>query len=67
MNHLGEIISLLVAVSWTATALFADEASHRLGAMTVNVIRLVISAVILALVLWCTVGAPYPVYADSCS
>lgn len=64
MNHLGEIISLLVAVSWTATALFADEASHRLGAMTVNVIRLVISAVILALVLWCTVGAPYPVYAD---
>ena len=32
--------------------------------MTVNVIRLVISAVILALVLWCTVGSPYPVYAD---
>lgn len=64
MNHLGEILSLLVAVSWTATALFADEASHRLGAMTVNVIRLVVSAVILAFVLWCTIGAPYPLYAD---
>ena len=27
MNHLGEIISLLVALSWTVTALFADKAN----------------------------------------
>ena len=62
--HLGEIISLLVAVSWTATALFADEASHRLGSLTVNVIRLVLGSVFLALILWFTIGAPYPKYAD---
>lgn len=41
MTHFGEIISLIVAVSWTTTALFASEASHRLGSMSVNVIRLV--------------------------
>jgi len=64
MAHLGEIISLVVAVSWTATALFADDASHRLGSLTVNVIRLVLGSVFLALILWCTIGAPYPRYAD---
>ena len=64
MAHLGEIISLLVAVSWTATALFADEASHRLGSLTVNVIRLVLGSAFLALILWFTIGAPYPRYAD---
>ena len=42
MEHLGEILSLVVAVLWTATAIFGDEASHRLGSMTVNVIRLTI-------------------------
>lgn len=65
MAHTGEIISLVVAVCWTATALFADIASHRLGAMTVNVIRLVLASVFLGALLWVTVGAPYPVYADA--
>ena len=39
MQHLGELISLAVAVSWTVTALFADKASHRLGPTTANVLR----------------------------
>ena len=64
MAHLGEITSLVVAVSWTATALFADEASHRLGSLTVNVIRLVLGSVFLGLILWLTIGVPYPRYAD---
>ena len=64
MPHLGETISLIVAVCWTATALFADIASHRLGSMTVNVIRLVLASVFLGGILWVTVGHPYPVYAD---
>ena len=63
MNHLGELISLLVAVSWTVTALFADKASHRLGAMTANVLRLVLAVFFLGVLLWFTVGYPYPVYA----
>ena len=63
MNHLGEAISLIVAVSWTVTALFADKASHRLGSMTANVLRLCLAFVFLGALLWVTIGHPYPVYA----
>lgn len=64
MNHLGELISLIVAASWTVTALFADKASHRLGSMTANVLRLSLAIIFLGLLLWITVGHPYPVYAS---
>ena len=64
MSHIGELISLLVAVLWTVTALFADKASHRLGSMTANVARLALATVLLAIILWVGAGHPYPVYAD---
>ena len=64
MAHLGEILSLIVAFCWTATALAADEASHRIGAMSVNVIRLLLGSVFLGLILWLTTGTPYPAFAD---
>lgn len=60
----GELISLVVAISWTVTALFADIASHRMGALTLNLIRMVLSLLLLAILLWCTTGSPLPVYAD---
>ncbi len=63
MPYTGEILSLSVAVLWTATALFADVASHRLGAMTVNIIRLSFATVFIALILFFTIGVPYPLYA----
>jgi drug/metabolite transporter (DMT)-like permease len=64
VNHLGEIISLGVAVSWTITAWFADKASRRVGAMVTNVLRLVLATLFLGVLLWITIGHPYPVYAD---
>ena len=64
MAHLGEILSLIVAFCWTATALAADEASHRIGAMSVNVIRLLLGSVFLGLILWLTIGTPYPAFAN---
>ena len=64
MQYLGEIISLLVAVLWTATALFADQASHRIGAMSTNFFRMVFSAILLAGLLWIVIGHPYPAFAD---
>ena len=64
MAHLGEILSLIVAFCWTATALAADEASHRIGTMSVNVIRLLLGSVFLGLILWLTTGTPYPAFAD---
>ena len=57
MQHLGEIISLVVAISWTVTALFADKASHRLGSMSANVIRLVLAAFFLAALLSCAAAS----------
>ena len=65
MAYIGEIISLIVAASWTVTALFADKASHRLGSMTANVLRLFLAVIFLAALLWLTIGYPYPVYADA--
>lgn len=65
MAYIGEIISLIVAASWTVTALFADKASHRLGSMTANVLRLFLAVIFLAALLWLTIGHPYPVYADA--
>ena len=64
MNHLGEIISLTVAVSWTFSAWYADKASRRIGSMETNVIRLVLATIFLSIVLWVTVGHPYPVFAN---
>ena len=64
MQYLGEIISLVVAVTWTATALFANEASRRIGAMSTNLFRMILSAVLLAGLLWIAVGHPYPAFAD---
>ena len=64
MSHLGEIISLIVAVSWTVTALFADKASHLIGSMSANVVRLTLATVFLGVLLWVTTGYPYPAYAN---
>ncbi len=64
MNHIGEVISLGVALSWTITAWFADKASRRMGAMVTNVLRLLLAIIFLGVLLWITVGNPYPVYAD---
>ena len=62
--HIGEILALLSAVSCTATALYASEASKKLGTMTVNAFRLVLAVMFLAALLWITTGSPFPSYAD---
>lgn len=63
--YLGELISLLTAISWTATAMFAEAASKRMGSLSLNVIRMLLSLVMLSLTLWLTMGSPYPIMADS--
>ncbi len=63
-SYYGEIIALIVAISWTATALFADVASHRLGSLPLNLIRMVLSWLFLSAMLWIVTGAPYPLFAS---
>ena len=60
----GELISLGVAVSWTATALFAEVGSKRMGSLPFNVIRMTLSLLFLCTTLWLVMGVPYPRYAD---
>lgn len=64
MSYLGELISLAVAVSWTITALFAEVGSKRLGSLQLNVIRMLLSLVMLGATLWWFTGAPYPLMAN---
>ena len=62
--YIGEIIALFVAVSWTATALFAEVASKRMGSLPLNTLRMTMSLALLFVTLWLTMGMPYPRYAD---
>jgi drug/metabolite transporter (DMT)-like permease len=41
-NHLGEFAALLTAFFWTVTSLSFEAASHRIGSVAVNILRLVI-------------------------
>ena len=60
----GELIALSVAVSWTITALFAETASKRIGALCANIIRMGLALVLLSILLWFTTGYPYPTFTD---
>lgn len=60
----GELISLGVAISWTATALFAEVGSKRMGSLPFNTIRMTMSLAFLVLTLWLVMGVPYPRHAD---
>ena len=61
---IGEAIALVVALSWTATALFAEVGSKHMGSLPFNVVRMSMSLVLLVLTLWLTMGVPWPRYAD---
>jgi len=64
MQYTGEILALSVAISWTVTALFAEVASKRLGALNLNIIRMGLSLVLLAILLLGFTGSPYPLSAS---
>ncbi len=61
---IGETIALFVAVSWTATALFAEVASKRMGSLPLNTVRMTMSLLLLLATLWLIMGQPLPRYAD---
>lgn len=64
-QYTGEIISLIVAVSWTITALAAEVASKRLGSLQLNVVRMFLSLLFLGLTLWWFTGYPFPLFAGA--
>ena len=63
MQYIGELISLVVSVLWTISALASEVGSKHLGVYVLNVWRLGLSLLFAGLLLWVTMGAPTPVYA----
>lgn len=61
----GEIISLIVAVSWTVTALAAEKASRYASALTMNVVRMLIAIPMFLLLLWIATGSCVPQHAGA--
>ncbi|MCD8269925.1 MAG: EamA family transporter [Parabacteroides sp.] len=59
-SHLGEIISLGVAVSWTITALCFEFAGKRIGALSLNIIRLLMAIAMLGVTLLVFTGNAVP-------
>ena len=60
MNYLGELISIGVAFSWTATALLSEFGSKRLGNLTLNVLRMGLALLFSMLMFWVAEGSPLP-------
>jgi drug/metabolite transporter (DMT)-like permease len=60
MNYLGELISIGVAFSWTATALLSEFGSKRLGNLTLNVLRMALAIIFAMVMFWAVLGTPLP-------
>lgn len=59
-SRIGELAALGTALCWTITALSFESAGKRIGALTVNIIRLVIAAGLFAVYGWLVRGLPIP-------
>ena len=60
MAYLGELISIGVAFSWTATALLSEFGSKRLGNLTLNVLRMALALLFSVVLFWVVIGTPFP-------
>lgn len=60
----GESLSIFVAVSWTISALFSEVATKRLGVHVVNVLRMVLSMLMISSLLYVVTGSCVPLHAD---
>jgi len=60
MAYLGELISIGVAFSWTATALLSEVGSKRLGNLTLNVLRMALTLLFSVILFTIVIGSPFP-------
>jgi drug/metabolite transporter (DMT)-like permease len=59
-EHLGEFAALLTAIFWTVTSLSFESASHKIGSVAVNILRLVIGFLFLCAFNMFRRGLPFP-------
>jgi drug/metabolite transporter (DMT)-like permease len=60
MTYLGEMISIGVAFSWTATALLSEFGSKRMGNLTLNVMRMSLALILSLVLFYLTTGSIVP-------
>ncbi len=60
MHYLGEIISIGVAFSWTATALLSEYGSKRMGNLVLNVLRMLLALLFAMVMFFVVTGSPLP-------
>jgi len=60
-SHYGELIALITAFCWTSTALSFQKATKRVGSISVNVLRMLISFLIFIVVSSIVRGQMFPV------
>ena len=60
MHYLGELISIAVAFSWTATALLSEFGSKRMGNLVLNVLRMMLALGFALVMFWVVTGSPLP-------
>ena len=65
MQYVGELISIGVAFSWTATALLSEFGSKRMGNLTLNLMRMVITLLFSGIMFWVISGTPLPAGAST--
>ena len=65
MTYIGELISIGVAFSWTATALLSEFGSKRLGNLTLNVLRMVLTLLFSGILFLLATGNPLPAGASA--
>ena len=65
MTFIGELISIGVAFSWTATALLSEFGSKRLGNLTLNVLRMSLALLFSAMLFVVVMGTPLPLGAST--
>lgn len=65
MQYIGELISIGVAFSWTATALLSEFGSKRMGNLTLNITRMAITLIFSCILFWLTGGTPLPAGAST--
>lgn len=65
MRYIGEMISLGVAFSWTIAALASEIGSKRLGVFVMNVWRMGVTLLLSGVLLWLTLGVPWPAFAGT--
>jgi drug/metabolite transporter (DMT)-like permease len=60
MNYWGEIAAVATAVCWTGSAVAFEKAGKSMGALSLNVIRIVIAIVLLGVITLFTRGSFFP-------